>query len=120
MVLALILKLLKLQMLLKSCRAHFMYMRTLSFLSVTNHRCNKDVILNTKLLFVWSGPICYSLREKDGNSNKEWVTCAKTEKNMGTRLRNVAVLERTGTLTTVQATFKSYVYLVINHCDGYS
>ena len=48
MVVALILKLLKLQMLLKSCRAHFMYMPSLSFLSVTNHRCDKDVILNTK------------------------------------------------------------------------
>ena len=48
MVVALILKLLKLQMLLKSCGAHFMYTPTLSFLSVTNHRCDKDVILNTK------------------------------------------------------------------------
>ena len=52
---ALILKLLKFQMLLKSGRAHFMYMPTLSFLSVTNHRCNIDFILNKKLrvCLVW-------------------------------------------------------------------
>ena len=59
MVVALILKLLKLQKLLKSCCAHFMsaclpYL-FIRYLCRINHRYNKDVILNTKLLvcLVW-------------------------------------------------------------------
>ena len=52
MVVALILKLLKLQKLLKSCRAHFMYMLTLCVIGYfcrINHRCNKDVIFKHEM-----------------------------------------------------------------------
>ena len=64
MVLALILKLLKLQKLLKSCRANFMYVYlifVIRYFCRINHRCNKDVILNTELLLclVWPYLIVY-------------------------------------------------------------
>ena len=54
-----------------------------------NRRCNKDVILNTKLLVCLVWPYLLLSMRKDCNSNKEWATCAKPAKNLGTRYRNV-------------------------------
>ena len=70
-----------------------MYMRTSvwkaflsSVTSAEKSKFNKGVILNTELCFVWSGPICYSSHELYSSSNKEWVTCAKPAKALGTSL----------------------------------